>query len=622
MTMGRMANITSIRREVIRAILLTSTAVLTFACLVLFGYEFVTFRRALSRELSTLGNVVATNSTAALAFENPFDAEDVLAALKAEPHIAAAALYRKDGTLFSRYPTTLAADQLPEKPQRDGERFEKGFAIAFMPVVQGDNERLGTLYLKANVDRLYARLRVYGTMIAAVMASSVGAAYLMARALQRRVSAPISALAETANAVSQKHDYSVRAPEVGMEELGQLTSAFNHMLMRIQEQTASLSQSEARHRLLFEHSPLPMWVYDLETLRFLAVNGAATLSYGYSTEEFLAMTIADIRPPDELPALRRDLAHSPAKGIQHSTRIWKHRKKDSSIIQVEITSHDFVLEGRPSRLVLSNDVTARVRAEAEIQQLNRELETRVRQRTLQLEAANKELESFSYSVSHDLRAPLRHVQGYVAMLERATANQLSDKARRYLRTIHDASVEMGQLIDDLLEFSRMGRADLIENRIALDELVQQTVVRASSTAQGRNIEWKIAPLPAVIGDAAMLRQVFANLIGNAVKYSRQRDPAVIEIGPVGNPGDEATIFVRDNGAGFDMKYAHKLFGVFQRLHRADEFEGTGIGLATVRRIIGRHGGRIWAEAAVGAGATFFFTIKTAAEPSANSKHTP
>jgi light-regulated signal transduction histidine kinase (bacteriophytochrome) len=230
----------------------------------------------------------------------------------------------------------------------------------------------------------------------------------------------------------------------------------------------------------------------------------------------------------------------------------------------------------------------------------------------QLEAANKELEAFSYSVSHDLRAPLRHVQGYVEMLGRATEGQLSDKARRYLKTITDASAEMGQLIDDLLAFSRMGRVEMQETRVSLDTLVQDTVRSLEMMTTGRNIAWKIGLLPQVLGDPATLKQVLANLVGNAVKYSRQRDPAEIEIGYAGEEDGQAIIFVRDNGAGFDMKYAQKLFGVFHRLHRAEEFEGTGIGLAIVRRIIDRHGGRTWAEGELNKGATFYFTLKPAA----------
>ena len=250
-------------------------------------------------------------------------------------------------------------------------------------------------------------------------------------------------------------------------------------------------------------------------------------------------------------------------------------------------------------------------SEEVVRTLNSELERRVQDRTHQLEAANQELESFSYSVSHDLRAPLRHIQGYVELLERATEGRLTEEARRYLRIITESSVEMGRLIDDLLAFSRMGKAEFRESEVQLDAVVQAALRSLEMAIRERNIEWQITPLPAVTGDAAMLRQVFANLLGNAIKYSRQRNPAKIEVGCTNDAQGQVVIFVRDNGSGFDMRYAHKLFGVFQRLHRAEEFEGTGIGLAIVRRIILRHGGRTWAEGALNQGATFFFTLKPA-----------
>jgi light-regulated signal transduction histidine kinase (bacteriophytochrome) len=245
--------------------------------------------------------------------------------------------------------------------------------------------------------------------------------------------------------------------------------------------------------------------------------------------------------------------------------------------------------------------------------LNAELDARVRQRTSQLEEALKELESFSYSVSHDLRAPLRHVQGYSSLLEREIEGQLTGPAKRFLGIIGSSCVRMGQLIDDLLEFSRMGRLELSRSRVPLDDLVAETLRGLESSTEGRNIIWKIAPLPTVLGDAAMLRRVFENLIGNAIKYTRPRNPAEIEVACAGEEDGRVVVFVRDNGAGFDMKYVEKLFGVFQRLHGSDEFEGTGIGLAIVRRVISRHGERVWAESDVGRGATFYVTLKRASE---------
>jgi len=214
-------------------------------------------------------------------------------------------------------------------------------------------------------------------------------------------------------------------------------------------------------------------------------------------------------------------------------------------------------------------------------------------------------------VSHDLRAPLRHIDGYAALLSKSAGDALGDKPRRYLQTISDSAKQMGQLIDDLLVFSRMGRQDMLRTTVNLDQLVTTVLHDLRLDLQGRTISWTIQPLPPVLGDPAMLRQVFMNLISNAVKFTATRTNAEITIGATNRSLSEAEIFVRDNGVGFDMQYVNKLFGVFQRLHRNDEFEGTGIGLANVRRIIHRHGGRTWAEGALDQGATFYFSLPLA-----------
>ncbi len=238
----------------------------------------------------------------------------------------------------------------------------------------------------------------------------------------------------------------------------------------------------------------------------------------------------------------------------------------------------------------------------------------VQMANLQLRAANSELEAFSYSVSHDLRAPLRHIDGFADLLGKYAGSALDDKGRRYLKTISDSATRMGALIDDLLVFSRIGRAEMRCHKVDLNALADEVIHELRVETNGRNVDWRRQGLPVVEGDSALLRQVLVNLFSNAVKYTRPRDPAIIEIGLVPS-AIENTIYVRDNGVGFEMTYVTKLFGVFQRLHRNDEFEGTGIGLANVHRIISRHGGRTWAEGILGEGATFYFSLPIGTMPS-------
>lgn len=246
-------------------------------------------------------------------------------------------------------------------------------------------------------------------------------------------------------------------------------------------------------------------------------------------------------------------------------------------------------------------------ASEKISKLNAELELRVVERTKQLEATNKELEAFSYSVSHDLRAPLRHMDGFAQILMTEPSVEKDERAQRYLQMITKAARQMGMLIDDLLSFSKMGRQSMVRQNVDFAAMVRDIISEFKDEQEGRAIEWNIADLPLVEGDAAMLRQVWRNLISNALKYSRERTPARIEIGWKEKP-EEMVFFVRDNGAGFEMKYADKLFGVFQRLHKPEEFEGTGIGLANVRRIVSRHFGNTWAEGELDKGATIFFSL--------------
>jgi PAS domain S-box-containing protein len=379
-----------------------------------------------------------------------------------------------------------------------------------------------------------------------------------------------------------------------------------HDLTERKQAEEALRDSEKRYRSLFENSPLPMWVYDTNSYAFLDVNEAAVEQYGYSRDEFLAMTIKDIRPPEDIPALLENV--SKLASDYDAPNLWKHRKKDGAMIDVEITSHIIHFAERPARLVLANDVTERLRVEVEIRRLNEELEQRVVERTAQLEAANRELETFSYSVSHDLRAPLRGIDGFSQALLEDYGNSFDAQVQDYLQRIRGATKRMADLIEALLELSRVTRAELQREPLDLSLMGETITEELRRRDPGRAAEFVIAPQLLAEGDVRLLRIVMVNLLANAWKFTAKQHQARIEFGAQPLQDGSRAFFVRDNGAGFDMTYADKLFGAFQRLHSVSEFPGTGIGLATVQRIIRRHGGRVWAEGEVGRGATFYFTL--------------
>ena len=364
--------------------------------------------------------------------------------------------------------------------------------------------------------------------------------------------------------------------------------------------------AEARARGLFEGAADGILVFDQDG-RYRDVNPAMTALLGQTREDVLGKRMGDLTTDGQARARFARLREGGSLRFETTLR---HR--DGTGIPVESHATAVELPDETLYLAIVRDITDRRRAAAEIQALNDDLERRVLARTAELNEVNRELEAFSYSVSHDLRAPLRIVDGFSRILVEDYAAHLPDDAKRCLQIVRDGTVQMGQLIDDLLAFSRLGRQPLRLRIVAPSEIVADVLDDLRAEFAGRPVQLTIAELPDCLADPALLKQVYANLISNALKYSRGREPATIEIGALPSSADGVlTYFVKDNGVGFDMRYAHKLFGVFQRLHRAEDYEGTGVGLALVQRVVHRHDGRIWAESAIDEGATFWFTLPAA-----------
>jgi signal transduction histidine kinase len=458
-----------IRQQLMSILLLTSGVVLVLTCAAFLAYEFLTFRQTTLKNLSTLGRVLAANSTASLAFQNEGDAREILSALRAEPHIVAAGLYGKDGKLFARYPADSPVAAFPAAPDRDGYRFEHSHLVGFAPVAQASNARLGTLYLQSDLTAVYGTLRLAGALAALLMGVSLLVAYLLSATLQGTISRPILALAQTAKVVSDRHDYSVRAPKLGADELGLLTDAFNQMLSRIED------QDRARQKLITD-----------------------------------------------------------------------------------------------------------------------------------LERSNKELEQFAYVASHDLQEPLRMVSSYTELLGRRYSDKIDDKGRTFINFAVDGAVRMQRLINDLLEFSRVSTRGKPMQPVDVNRVLG--AVRANLTVAIREASALVTndELPTVVADETQLIQLLQNLIGNAIKFRAGERPLVHVSARSG--AAEWVFAVRDNGIGIAPVYFERIFVIFQRLHARGEYPGTGIGLAVCRRIVERHGGRIWVESAPGQGSTFYFAF--------------
>jgi PAS domain S-box-containing protein len=615
----------SVRHKLFAGVLITSLAALLVTGVSMAIYDLHSYRLTWVNDLSTQAELIGRASVPALQFDDANLAHTNLSLLRVRPMIDAAALYNAKGALFARYIRDgIDRGVFPVLAEADGIRFDGENVVLNRRIVE-NNEIVGSIYLRAHYE-FSQRLWNYVGILLAVSSLALVISLLLSSWLQANVTRPILAVTSLAREVVERRDYSLRATKTTEDEIGYMVDAFNGMLTEIARRTEAmeasnrnleremaertgaeqaLRDSEKRYRTLVATLTSVVWIAN-RSGEFVVEQPSWAAYTGQTEEQYRNAGWRRAFHTENRQLVERlwSQAENSKRALDCEAPLWHASSARYRIISLRALP---VLdaEGKIQEWVGTvTDIDDRRRAEDEIRRLNAELEGRVQERTAQLQEANRELEAFSFSVSHDLRAPLRAVDGFAKIREEDYGQRLDDEGRRLLGVVRDSSQRMGQLIDDLLEFSRLGRQVPAKRRIDMTSLAREV---ADELVGGSRAEVALAALPAAEADRALLKQVWVNLIGNALKYSGKREAPRIEIG-AREEQSESVYWVRDNGAGFDMRYAAKLFGVFQRLHGQDEFPGTGVGLAIVQRVVTRHGGRVWAEGRPDEGACFFFSL--------------
>ncbi|HEX2712275.1 MAG TPA: PAS domain S-box protein, partial [Candidatus Acidoferrales bacterium] len=564
------------------------------------------------------------------------------------PNILSAGIYTPEGQPFVGYWRNQRSQfaLLPEIPQGQTEvHWFKGGQLVLARQILFYGKPAGSVVIQSDTKELVARLQRYVAIVAVVLSACLVAALLLASGFRRAIAEPIVHLAETAAIVSAGKNYAVRADDPGgKDEVATLVQAFNEMLGQIQQRDSALREAheslerriaertaeltEANEQLRQEIINRKKIAEELdaseEKFRNLAETaGDAILSadsrgniiyfnrvaeqiFSYSSEEIIGQPLTVLMPERFRDAHSRGLSRYLRTGearVMGKTVQLAGRKKDGTEFPLEVSLSSWKTREGVFFTGILSDISERKRAEDALERHRSDLA----RSNAELAASNKELESFSYSVSHDLRAPLRSIDGFSQALLEDCADRLDDHGKGHLNRIRVATQRMGVLIDDLLNLSRIARSELHVRRLDISALARAVASELQNTQPDREVEFRIEDGLETVADPGLLRNVLDNLLGNAWKFTSKRESACIEFGVTRLNGASA-YFVRDDGAGFDPAYADRLFGAFQRLHALTEFSGTGVGLATVQRIVHRHGGRIWAESALGRGATFYFTL--------------
>ena len=607
--------------------MLTSGIVLVMTCAAFFVYEYITAREMMRRQVVTLGRIIATNSTAALAFDNSEDATETLNAVKAENNIRAAALYDKDGKLFAKYPASISPANIPSHPGALSYQFTGAYLEGFQ-VVEQNGTRLGTIFLRSDMKQMYQRFMLYGIIAVIFIVISFIFAWVISKRLQRTISTPILQLADTAKIVSDDQNYSVRAIKRSDDEVGTLTDAFNHMLTRIGIQNAEITglnqnlenkvrertrELETANEALIEQTQFSRNILDSSVdliavfdtdLRYVTLNKQGEETYNITQDEIIGKYVADVFPQTLETGMIDDLKRaSRGEFVRHVNYKSGVTKRHYENFYIPLLDKD----GNVNRIVtIAHDITDIMQANEKLQSLNTELEK-----------SNRELEQFAYVASHDLQEPLRKIQTFTELGEMHMNNP--EVLKRYLQKVSSSAQRMTELIKAVLNYSRLSKSEYEFVEVDLNNILQSIYVDLELLIEEKGAIIHNDKLPVTFGIPLQLHQLFINLITNSLKFNERRPEINItseyvkgnevnDVEGIAQQRDYIKIKFSDNGIGFDQRFAEKVFSIFQRLHSDKRIEGTGIGLAVCKKIVENHQGFITVRSEQKVGTTFFIYL--------------
>ena len=586
-----------IQRKLLLIIFSTIAASLILVLAGIVVYEISTYRSRQAAEMTSLAGFIAVNSAPPLAFDDAQTAQEILNTLRGTPAVATAALYTEEPRLFASYVRSGERLSPPQQPGAEGDRFVGRYLELVRPIeVKG--RRLGTLYLRADLVNVYYRLRGYVSIFFVVTVAIMGGGFLLQRLLQRLISEPLLQLSSMADNIASGQ-LSTHIEVRSTDEIGQLASSFNHMSTELARSYTQLRESESRFRALVAASSDVLYRMSPDWSEMLQLDSRGRLA---GTEE-----------PD--PGWVHKYIHPDDRSRVMLVINEAIRTKSTFELEHEVLLADGSLGWTFSRAIpiqdqkgaiiewfgAASDITGRKRAEKEREELIRELER-----------SNRELQQFAYVSSHDLQEPLRTVTVYAQLLQKRYQGKLDEKGDKYLTYMFDAANRMSSLITDLLAFSRVGSSAEPFQPVEMESVLKDALTNLKVAIEGSGVEITHDPLPQVEGDRGQLTQLLQNLIANGLKYQKKDTAPRVSVS-VERQHDEWVFGVHDNGIGIDPQFYDRIFIIFQRLHKREEFSGTGMGLAICRKIVERHGGRIWVESSPGEGSSFYFSLPVGKE---------